>query len=403
MDVILRDDMVEKVRPGDKCIFVGTLIAIPEPGALAVGGKLESRRGTENVGRGRDNGLAAGVTGLKALGARELSYKLAFVASSVQQADMLPRHEEFYASVLAEEAFHNQEEKRQKLLDSMTPEELDHLKTMVQQPHHIYGKLVKSLAPSVFGHDEIKRGILLQLIGGVHKTTAEGIGLRGDINICIVGDPSTSKSQFLRYVCGLVPRAVFTSGKASTAAGLTAAVVKDEETGEFTIEAGALMLADNVPPLYVVDGCRAFVPLTSLIRWTVRIRWPSTKPWNSKPSLSLKQASTRHSMPARASLPLPIPSADATTNASPSKHHLSLCLKCVAKRQHVRSHHVTFRPLLCRAGRMQRNNRLQHCSPHCQRPSLTPRSHPSRIHHRPTPSLHSIRTHLSPQAIARVA
>lgn len=63
--------------------------------------------------------------------------------------------------------------------------------------------------------------------------------------MCIVGDPSTSKSQFLKYVCGFLPRAVYTSGKASSAAGLTAAVVRDEESGEFTIEAGALMLADN--------------------------------------------------------------------------------------------------------------------------------------------------------------
>lgn len=82
-------------------------------------------------------------------------------------------------------------------------------------------------------------------MGGVHKVTPEGMSLRGDINICIVGDPSTSKSQFLKYICSFLPRAVYTSGKASSAAGLTAAVVKDEETGEFTIEAGALMLADN--------------------------------------------------------------------------------------------------------------------------------------------------------------
>lgn len=113
------------------------------------------------------------------------------------------------------------------------------------------------------GHEIVKKGLLLQLMGGVHKQTAEGMNLRGDINICIVGDPSTSKSQFLkydrivvciarfspsdpsRYICSFLPRAVYTSGKASSAAGLTAAVVKDEETGEFTIEAGALMLADN--------------------------------------------------------------------------------------------------------------------------------------------------------------
>jgi DNA replication licensing factor MCM6 len=109
----------------------------------------------------------------------------------------------------------------------------------------IYGRLVQSLAPMVYGHEIVKKGLLLQLMSGVSKSTAEGMQLRGDINICIVGDPSTSKSQFLKYVCGFAPRAVYTSGKASSAAGLTAAVVKDEETGEFTIEAGALMLADN--------------------------------------------------------------------------------------------------------------------------------------------------------------
>lgn len=120
----------------------------------------------------------------------------------------------------------------------------------------------------------MKRGILLMLFGGVPKTTTEGTSLRGDVNVCIVGDPSTAKSQFLKYVSKLAsagscrerqhwriwmctsvrfrhveefsPRAVYTSGKASTAAGLTAAVVRDEESHEFVIEAGALMLADNV-------------------------------------------------------------------------------------------------------------------------------------------------------------
>lgn len=84
------------------------------------------------------------------------------------------------------------------------------------------------------------------LFGGIHKHSSDNINLRGDINICIVGDPGTAKSQFLKYVTNFIPRAVYTSGKSSSAAGLTASVVKDEETGEFTIEAGALMLADNV-------------------------------------------------------------------------------------------------------------------------------------------------------------
>eukprot|EP00002_Diphylleia_rotans_P023511 TRINITY_DN4627_c0_g1_i4.p1 TRINITY_DN4627_c0_g1~~TRINITY_DN4627_c0_g1_i4.p1 ORF type:complete len:471 (+),score=108.16 TRINITY_DN4627_c0_g1_i4:1218-2630(+) len=77
------------------------------------------------------------------------------------------------------------------------------------------------------------------------KTTNEGIQLRGDINICIVGDPSTAKSQFLKYVVNFLPRAVYTSGKSASAAGLTASVMRDPETGQYAIEAGALMLADN--------------------------------------------------------------------------------------------------------------------------------------------------------------
>jgi DNA replication licensing factor MCM6 len=82
------------------------------------------------------------------------------------------------------------------------------------------------------------------LFGGIGKRTSDGIKLRGDINICIVGDPATAKSQFLKYICQFLPRAIYTSGKSSSAAGLTASVRKDAETGEFCIEAGALMLAD---------------------------------------------------------------------------------------------------------------------------------------------------------------
>jgi DNA replication licensing factor MCM6 len=97
----------------------------------------------------------------------------------------------------------------------------------------------------VSGHDEVKKGILLMLLGGVNKKTMEGVNIRGDINVCIVGDPATAKSQFLKFTCSFLPRAVYTSGKASSAAGLTASVNRDAETGEFCIEAGALMLADN--------------------------------------------------------------------------------------------------------------------------------------------------------------
>ncbi len=83
------------------------------------------------------------------------------------------------------------------------------------------------------------------LFGGVNKKTKDGMKLRGDINLCIVGDPATAKSQFLKFICNFIPRTVYTSGRGSTSAGLTAALSRDPDTGEFTLEAGALMLADN--------------------------------------------------------------------------------------------------------------------------------------------------------------
>ena len=115
----------------------------------------------------------------------------------------------------------------------------------MSQTHLLYQKMAASIATTIYGHDDIKRGLLLQLIGGVHKRTADGGTIRGDINICIVGDPSTAKSQFLKYINSITPRSVYTSGKSSSAAGLTVGVGRDAETGELCLEAGALMLSDN--------------------------------------------------------------------------------------------------------------------------------------------------------------
>ena len=113
----------------------------------------------------------------------------------------------------------------------------------MSQDKNLYSNLITNLFPTIHGYYEVKRGIMLMLFGGVSKTTPSGTSLRGDV--CVVGEPSTAKSQFLKMVSDFSPRAVYTSGKASSAAGLTAAVVRYEESGEFVIEAGALMLADN--------------------------------------------------------------------------------------------------------------------------------------------------------------
>ena len=89
------------------------------------------------------------------------------------------------------------EEDGQAFVRSLTEPEFEELQAMIESDH-IYSRLVESIAPTVYGHEIVKKGLLLQLMGGVHKQTNEGMHLRGDINICIVGDPSTSKSQFLK-------------------------------------------------------------------------------------------------------------------------------------------------------------------------------------------------------------
>jgi DNA replication licensing factor MCM6 len=91
------------------------------------------------------------------------------------------------------------EDDQKAFLRTLTEPESEELFRMIEGDH-IYSRLVESIAPTVYGHDIVKKGLLLQLMGGVHKQTPEGMHLRGDLNICIVGDPSTSKSQFLKFV-----------------------------------------------------------------------------------------------------------------------------------------------------------------------------------------------------------
>jgi replicative DNA helicase Mcm len=110
----------------------------------------------------------------------------------------------------------------------------------------IYEKIVGSISPTIFGYSQEKEALALQLFGGVSKVMDDGTRIRGDIHIAMIGDPGTAKSQILRYMAQLAPRGIYTSGKSSSAAGLTAAAVKDEfGEGRWTLEAGALVLADK--------------------------------------------------------------------------------------------------------------------------------------------------------------
>ncbi len=127
----------------------------------------------------------------------------------------------------------------------ITPEE-ERLFLGLRGDPTVVDKIVLSLAPTIKGMEQEKEAIALQLFGGIEKKHSDGIRVRGDIHMLIVGDPGTAKSQLLRYVAEVAPRAIYTSGKGATAAGLTAAAVKDDFAGgRWVLEAGMLVLADG--------------------------------------------------------------------------------------------------------------------------------------------------------------
>ena len=168
IDVILRNKLVEKAKPGDKCNFIGTLIVFPYKTILYKPGKKIEKQIKREVLRQDDKKLISSVSFLKNIGIKDLSYKFIFIANDV--------------IFLKETALTNGETKNEKIKE-FSKNELDRIFQM-KNDQNIYLNLSKAICPSVFGQDEVKKGLLLMLFGGVSKETREGIKLRGDINIC---------------------------------------------------------------------------------------------------------------------------------------------------------------------------------------------------------------------------
>jgi len=186
VDIIADNDLVDMAKPGDRVQIIGNFRCMP----------------------GKQGGFTTG------------TFRTILIANNV--------------ALLSKEVTPN-----------ITGEDVQKCKKFSKQKGSVFEMLSKSLAPSIHGHEFIKKALLCQLLGGVEKNLQNGTRLRGDINILLIGDPSVAKSQLLRYVLHTAPRAITTTGRGSSGVGLTAAVTTDQETGDRRLEAGAMVLADR--------------------------------------------------------------------------------------------------------------------------------------------------------------
>lgn len=124
------------------------------------------------------------------------------------------------------------------------PADEEKIRSLARQPD-IYDRLVRNIAPSIYGSEDIKKATTCLLFGGSTKLLPDGMRLRGDINVLLLGDPGTAKSQMLKFAEQVAPIGVYTSGKGSSAAGLTASVIREAASRDFYLEGGAMVLADG--------------------------------------------------------------------------------------------------------------------------------------------------------------
>lgn len=132
------------------------------------------------------------------------------------------------------EAMHVHQLKKQYHAMELTPEIEEAIRDL-QEDRNLYSRLANSIAPEIYGHEDVKKALLLLLVGGVTKTVGDGMKIRGDINVCLMGDPGVAKSQLLKYITKVAPRGVYTTGRGSSGVGLTAAVMRDPVTDEMVL------------------------------------------------------------------------------------------------------------------------------------------------------------------------
>jgi replicative DNA helicase Mcm len=204
LSILLTEDLTGRVIPGNRVVAVGTLKSLQRATA--------SRTGV----------------------IRSTTFDLILLGNSLES----PQRE--YAEI------------------ELTDDELREILQWQGDPT-VVDRIVLSLAPTIKGMEEEKEAIALQLFGGVEKRQPDGIRIRGEISILLVGDPGTAKSQLLRYIADVAPRGIYTSGKGATAAGLTAAAVKDDfGGGRWVLEAGMMVLADG--GMAVIDELDKMTP-----------------------------------------------------------------------------------------------------------------------------------------------
>eukprot|EP00798_Chlamydomonas_sp_ICE-L_P007906 gene7906-1118_t len=243
---------VDVCRPGDRVTITGTFRAAPmrvNPRQRAMHALFKTHIDCNHIQRDENSRLfslagkeaeaaaaAAAAEAKEAPGASQGASQSAFpVGTATSAPDMTPEGGGFT------------QDDQFVALGNMSHEEIKarekQIRTLAEDPR-LYERMVASMAPNIWEMDDIKKGLLCQLFGGSTKTFPGG-RIRGEINVLMCGDPSTSKSQLLSYVHALAPRGIYTSGKGSSAVGLTAYVTRDPDTKEMVLESGALVLSDK--------------------------------------------------------------------------------------------------------------------------------------------------------------